>query len=137
MEYSHKLEGSTRDTLEKLVSFIEARRRSDSPSADLADFETDVRELCSAVERAVTTEELARFDVRAPAVLVEGVVHRFVLRSGLRSPRPTARARRDRSPSSRSFATSSSMKLQASTRSSVRCATSATASLVARHSAGK
>lgn len=81
MEYSHKLEGSTRDTLEKLVSFIEARRRSDSPSADLADFETDVRELCSAVERAVTTEELARFDVRAPAVLVEGVVHRFVLRS--------------------------------------------------------
>lgn len=81
MEYSHTLEGSTRDSLEKLVSFIEGRRRLDSPSADLADFEKEVRELCSAVERAVTTEELARFDVRAPAVMVDGVVHRFVRRS--------------------------------------------------------
>ena len=81
MEYSHKLARSTTDTLEKLVAFIEERRRSDSPSADVAEFEKDVRALCSAVERAATTEELARFDVHAPAVRVDGVVHRFVLRS--------------------------------------------------------
>ena len=53
----------------------------DSLSADVAEFEKDVRALCSAVERAATTEELARFDVHAPAVRVDGVVHRFVLRS--------------------------------------------------------
>ena len=81
MEYSHKLARSTTDTLEKLVAFIEERRRSDSPSADVAEFEKDVRALCSAVERAATTEELARVDVHAPAVRVDGVVHRFVLRS--------------------------------------------------------
>ena len=81
MEYSHKLARSTTDTLEKLVAFIEERRRSDSLSADVAEFEKDVRALCSAVERAATTEELARFDVHAPAVRVDGVVHRFVLRS--------------------------------------------------------
>ena len=68
MEYSHKLARSTTDTLEKLVAFIEERRRSDSLSADVAEFEKDVRALCSAVERAATTEELARFDVHAPAV---------------------------------------------------------------------
>ena len=78
---SHKLARSTTDTLEKLVAFIEERRRSDSLSADVAEFEKDVRALCSAVERAATTEELARFDVHAPAVRVDGVVHRFVLRS--------------------------------------------------------
>ena len=81
MEYSHKLARSTTDTLEKLVAFIEERRRSDSLSADVAEFEKDVRALCSAVERAATTEELARFDVHAPAVRVDGGVHRFVLRS--------------------------------------------------------
>ena len=80
MEYSHKLARSTTDTLVKLVAFIEERRRSDSLSADVAEFEKDVRALCSAVERAATTEELARFDVHAPAVRVDGVVHR-VLRS--------------------------------------------------------
>ena len=73
MEYSHKLARSTTDTLEKLVAFIEERRRSDSLSADVAEFEKDVRALCSAVERAATTEELARFDVHAPAVRVDGV----------------------------------------------------------------
>ena len=78
MEYSHKLARSTTDTLEKLVAFIEERRRSDSLSADVAEFEKNVRALCSAVERAATTEELARFDVHAPAVRVDGVVHRFV-----------------------------------------------------------
>ena len=73
MEYSHKLARSTTDTLEKLVAFIEERRRSDSLSADVAEFEKDVRALCSAVERAATTtEELARFDVHAPAVRVDG-----------------------------------------------------------------
>ena len=36
MEYSHKLARSTTDTLEKLVAFIEERRRSDSLSADVA-----------------------------------------------------------------------------------------------------
>ena len=49
MEYSHKLARSTTDTLEKLVAFIEERRRSDSLSADVAEFEKDVRALCSAV----------------------------------------------------------------------------------------
>ena len=34
MEYSHKLARSTTDTLEKLVAFIEERRRSDSLSAE-------------------------------------------------------------------------------------------------------
>ena len=80
MEYSHKLARSTTDTLEKLVAFIEERRRSDSLSADVAEFAGRAR-AGSAVERAATTEELARFDVHAPAVRVDGVVHRFVLRS--------------------------------------------------------
>ena len=48
--------------------------------------------------------------------------------SGWLSHRPTVRARRDTSHSSRSCGTSSSTKLEASTRSSVRSATSATAS---------
>jgi hypothetical protein len=69
-----------RSAWEELTAFLAARRASDEPIADLAAFERKLHEHFASAEAEVMGEELERFDLEAPEVLIDGVHHRRVLR---------------------------------------------------------
>lgn len=66
--------------LSRLVAFVEERRRGGMPVEDFEAFEREAHELFMAAERELLGEELARFDVDVPVVVVEGVAYRKTLR---------------------------------------------------------
>jgi len=68
-------------TLEKLREFVETHRMKDKigPQA-FADFERELHRRFLQAERDIIAHEMARFDTDADAVLIEGKVHRRVLR---------------------------------------------------------
>ena len=70
----------TQQAMEQLRSFIEGRRTSTKPVADLEAFERELHERVLAVERDAMAAELARFDIDVPMVLIDGVPHQQVLR---------------------------------------------------------
>lgn len=72
---------SPESALERLNSFIDQRRRAHKPVSDLQAFERQLRERFEAAQAEVMGEELGKFDVDAPAVVIDGVPHRRVLRS--------------------------------------------------------
>lgn len=65
---------------ERLECFLESRRRARGPVENLEAFETELRAMFAAAEAEAVADELARFDVDLPAVEVDGVWHRKVLR---------------------------------------------------------
>lgn len=65
---------------ERLLEFLDERRRAKRPVDDLENFEQELHQLLAAVEAEAVGEELERFDVDLPAVEIEGVGHRQVLR---------------------------------------------------------
>jgi hypothetical protein len=65
---------------ERLEAFLEQRREAHRPVADLEAFERELHRLFTAAEAEVVGEELERFDLDAPEILIDGVRHRRVLR---------------------------------------------------------
>jgi hypothetical protein len=65
----------------ELNLFIDERRRAREPVTNLEAFERELRERFRAAEAEVMGEELARFDIDAAAIEIDGVPHRRVLRS--------------------------------------------------------
>ncbi len=65
---------------ERLREFLDARRRAKGPVEDLAQFEQELHALFAAAEAEAIRDELARFDVDLPAITIDGVTHRRVLR---------------------------------------------------------
>jgi len=63
-----------------LVEFLATRRRSPKPISDWEDFERELHSRFAAAEAEAMGQELQRLDIDAPAVEIEGVVHRQVLR---------------------------------------------------------
>lgn len=63
------------------MAFMSERRKEADVPKDFASFERDLHAKVMAVEREFLTEEVERADVRAEAVIVEGVVYRRVVRS--------------------------------------------------------
>ena len=72
-----RAESTARD---KLVEFLDERRRATRPVDDLESFEQELHAVFAAAEAEAVAEELGRFDVDLPAVEIEGVVYRQVLR---------------------------------------------------------
>jgi hypothetical protein len=70
----------SQSALDALLEFIEERRRARGPVGDLEEFEREARRRFMAAEAEFVGEEIARFDVDVPAVTIDGVVHRQVLR---------------------------------------------------------
>jgi len=66
---------------ESLVSFVEQRRKSGKPGTDLEATERELHQMFAAAEAEVMGEELERFDLDAPEILVDGVRYRRVLRT--------------------------------------------------------
>lgn len=64
----------------RLLRFIKGRGDSASPTEDLEAFERDLHELVAAVECEVMAEELARFDIDEPFIVVNGTVYHNVIR---------------------------------------------------------
>jgi hypothetical protein len=68
-------------TLEKLRKFLETGgMRSKTGPRSFAEFERELHERMMEVERDIVAGEMARMDVDADAVVIEGKVHRRVLR---------------------------------------------------------
>ncbi|MGH2609979.1 MAG: hypothetical protein ACRDHF_12945 [Tepidiformaceae bacterium] len=64
----------------RLEEFLARRRQAGKPVEDLEAFERQLHALFAAAECEAVAEELCRFDVNAPVVMIDGVPHRQVLR---------------------------------------------------------
>jgi hypothetical protein len=64
----------------RLEAFLEERRRRQGPQTGIEAFERELHTHVAAVEREILAEELARLDVDVPVLLIEGVLHRRILR---------------------------------------------------------
>jgi hypothetical protein len=67
--------------LARLEEFLKERRSKQGPQAGIEAFERELHAHVAEVERELMAEELARYDVDVPALLIDGVMHRRVLRS--------------------------------------------------------
>jgi len=65
---------------ERLRAFLDARGRAKDPVDDLEQFERELHALFAAAEAEVVAEELARLDVDLPAITIDDLAHRQVLR---------------------------------------------------------
>lgn len=78
---SLSVEGSA--ALKALVTFLEgARKRASQGPQEFEAFEGELHQLVADFEREILSTELARFDVDAPYIKVDGVRHRKALRAG-------------------------------------------------------
>lgn len=64
----------------RLEAFLARRRAATRPVDNMEAFERELHELFAAAECEVLADEIARFDVDTPAVIIDGVPHRQVLR---------------------------------------------------------
>ena len=80
LQISTQLASSKTSALDRLTGFLEARRTTGKPAANFEAFEREVHEMVTAVETEAIGEELERFDLDVPEVVIDGVTHRRVLR---------------------------------------------------------
>lgn len=82
MTASHAIDAvpSSTSAMQQLRDFLEARRSSRVPVADLEQFEKEMHRMFAAAEAEALGEELARFDIDVPVVEIADVAHRQVLR---------------------------------------------------------
>ncbi len=66
--------------VERLRSLLDGPADAAAPVRDFREFEEELHKVITAAERELLAAELARHDVDVPAVVVDGVVHRRVLR---------------------------------------------------------
>lgn len=78
---SAQVSTSSRPAREALLRFFDERQRARGPVEDLEAFEREAHAIFAAAEAEMVGEEIARFDVDVPAVTIDGVPHRRVLRS--------------------------------------------------------
>lgn len=74
------VEPKPHSAMARLQEFLARRRDVRKPVEDLEAFERQLHALFAAAECEALTEEVARFDVNAPVVLIDGMPHRQVLR---------------------------------------------------------
>lgn len=79
---SHNLASGPKSqtAMARLEEFLARRRATRKPVEDLEAFEKQLHALFAAAECEAVTAEIARFDVNAPVVVIDGVGHRQVLR---------------------------------------------------------
>jgi len=68
----------TNEAIDRLRAFVSERRRSGEVVQDLEVFEREVHAVVAELEREVVAEELARFDLDVPEIVLDGVAHRRV-----------------------------------------------------------
>jgi hypothetical protein len=73
--------GKGRSALDELRAFMNERRGARGPVTDFEAFEREAQGRFAAAQAEFVAEELARLDVDVPAVEIDGVGHRRVLRS--------------------------------------------------------
>jgi hypothetical protein len=71
---------SPQSAWDRLTEFLAERRATREPVGDWEGFERELHARFAAAEAEVMGQELARLDIDAPAVEIEGVVHRQVVR---------------------------------------------------------
>ena len=84
MEVSHKDDVLTSPAVERLGQFVRQQRRQwekEGYAGNFEDFEQGLHEHITALERELTAEELARYDMDVEEVEVEGTVYRQALTS--------------------------------------------------------
>lgn len=68
------------NAMARLERFLARRRTAKQPVEDLEAFERELHALFAAAESEALGQELVRFDIDAPVVVIDGVAHRQVLR---------------------------------------------------------
>jgi hypothetical protein len=71
---------SSSSAMQQLRDFLDERRSTREPVANLEAFEKQMHKMFAAAEAEAFGEELARFDIDAPVVVIDGVPHHQVLR---------------------------------------------------------
>jgi len=66
--------------IERLEVFLARHRSRSGPEEDFSQFEEEARAVFAEAEAEVVGEELSRWDVSAPVVVIDGRAHRHVLR---------------------------------------------------------
>ncbi len=74
------VEPKPHSAMARLQEFLARRRDASKPVEDLEAFERQLHALFAAAECEALGEEIARFDVNGPVVVIDGVPHRQVLR---------------------------------------------------------
>ncbi|HEY5456377.1 MAG TPA: hypothetical protein VIJ96_12985 [Acidothermaceae bacterium] len=72
--------GKTSHAFDELRAFVDERRAARGPVTDFEAFEREAQRRFAAAQAEFVAEELARLDIDAPAVEIDGVGHRRVLR---------------------------------------------------------
>lgn len=72
--------GKTSRALDELRAFVDGRRAARGAVTDFEAFEREAQQRFAAAQAEFVAEELARLDIDAPAVEIDGVGHRRVLR---------------------------------------------------------
>jgi len=72
--------GKTSHALDELRAFVDERRAARVPGTNFEAFEREAQRRFAAAQAEFVAEELARLDIDAPAVEIDGVGHRRVLR---------------------------------------------------------
>ncbi len=75
-----KLTSPKTSAWDRLAAFLEERRGASEPVADLQAFERELHQMFAAAEAEAMGEELEKFDLDAPEVVINGIPHRRVLR---------------------------------------------------------
>jgi len=70
----------SKSALDELTAFIEERRKAKGPVASLEKIELEANRRFAAAQAEFIGEELARFDLDVPAIMINGMMHRQVLR---------------------------------------------------------
>jgi hypothetical protein len=78
--HAERVEPTASSAWEALQMFVEERRGSKEPMPSFEEFEARLHELVAAMECEAVGDELARFDVDVPVIMVEGIPHRRVVR---------------------------------------------------------
>jgi hypothetical protein len=73
-------EPKSHGAMARLQEWLTRRRNARTPVEDLEAFERELHGLFAAAECEALSEEITRFDVDAPVVIIDGVAHRQVLR---------------------------------------------------------
>ena len=77
---THPHSAKPKPAMDELMAFIDERRNAKGPVTSLEEFERETRRRFAAAEAQLIGEELGRFDLDVPVVVINGMSHRQVLR---------------------------------------------------------
>lgn len=80
LSHAKALVTNSSSAVDQLAKFLKERQTSKAIAVDFEQFEKDLHEIVTQVEREAIAHELSKLDIDAPVVEIDGVPHRQVIR---------------------------------------------------------